>query len=335
MSRLLRLALWVGMVAVLAPVHALGQAARYEKSVPPEILAMYEPSVVSGERPRTVTITQQMIWQLRERPHLGGDVYVLDMDFSQLSTVQRNILINWLEKGAKVLLWGEEMLDAVPCLVPGATVGWSRPGEVCQLAEHPVNTDCRLLSFECSEQGLCRGVQQCPVKMEAIAGTPSVTVAGRIPVKLGSIYFASFDASEQGRWQQSPDRDRWTLNFKQWLLGLPVPRAAETRVALVPGSPGPLRTRDRILLTNGDIVSGTLLTPAFEIRTDYANLRFAVESISSIYLNSGATTYEVIILRNGDRLSGEVRPVTVKLKLELNEELELPKTKIREIACRQ
>ena len=336
MSHRVRLGACVCVAVLLVCEGVLAQASRYEETIPPEILRLFDPAIVQGARPKIVPVTQSIIWALRENPDQGGEVYALDINFEKLSTVQRNVLINWVEKGMKVLLWGKDAIETIPYLVPGATVGWSQAGEATELTDHQVNTDCRLLRFECDNSANpYRGIQQVPAKCEVIAGTKSVVVAGRIPVGLGSIYFAALDPGEKGKWREGADRDRWALNFKQWMLDMPVPGAAETSVAETPVVPSFIGTKDRILLKNGDVVSGTLVTQDFQIATDYANLTFRRDSIWSLFLDAGGRGYEIMILRNGDRLSGVMRPVTVKIKLELNEEIEIAKTKIKEIVVGQ
>ena len=73
------------------------------------------------------------------------------------------------------------------------------------------------------------GVQKGEVICEAIASTNSVIVAGRIRVGLGAVYFASLERGAAGNWSNGADRARWTLNFRQWMIDLPVPGAAQTR----------------------------------------------------------------------------------------------------------
>jgi hypothetical protein len=44
---------------------------------------------------------------------------------------------------------------------------------------------------------------------------------------MGSIFFAFNDRPV---WERCPDKDRWTLNFYHWMLGLDVPEAASTEI---------------------------------------------------------------------------------------------------------
>ena len=122
-----RLGGWLCLLLLAAGQCAFAQESEYHQTIPPEVLRRFDPAVVEGTRPHAVTITQEKIWDLRENPNQGGEVYLLDMDYESLSTVQKNVLINWVRRGAKVLLWGKDRLDALPLLVPGGTLGWSAP----------------------------------------------------------------------------------------------------------------------------------------------------------------------------------------------------------------
>lgn len=98
-------------------VHA--QRSKYEKTIPPEILRRYDPDVVSGKRPKIVTITQAMIFSLRQEPDRGGDYYRLGFEPEELSSAQQEILREWISHGAKVVVWGRNdfnirVLSAIP-----------------------------------------------------------------------------------------------------------------------------------------------------------------------------------------------------------------------------
>jgi len=48
-----------------------------------------------------------------------------------------------------------------------------------------------------------------------------------------------------------------------------------------------------------------------------------------------AGTRDRLLLRNGDRLSSVAQPVTVAIKLDLDEETEIARKRIREVVCRR
>ena len=53
--------------------------AGYEDIIPPEILRLSNPEIIKKQIPIVVSITQPMIWGLRDKPDLGGDVYSFDL----------------------------------------------------------------------------------------------------------------------------------------------------------------------------------------------------------------------------------------------------------------
>lgn len=99
------------MLAVPASFCAETETPDYTKTIPPEILAKYDPGLVDGTRPKIVTITQEMIWSLRTKPDQGGDVYTLDLKPSEISTVQKNVLLEWIKAAHNVLLQEDEFFS--------------------------------------------------------------------------------------------------------------------------------------------------------------------------------------------------------------------------------
>lgn len=210
---------------LMVTTSSFSQVGRYEATIPPEILAEYDQGIVTGNRPEFVTITQPMIWSLRSNPNLGADVYRLDMDVSELSSAQIKVIQNWVSSDYKVLLWGRQECVEYANLFEG--FGGERQVYASEirvnLAPHPVNTDCTNVRFE-SAVGHLVYFAQAPEKTEVIASAKKGVVAGMFPYGSGSVYFVS----NSSNWKRGADKDRWTLNFYQWMLGLPVPGAAVT-----------------------------------------------------------------------------------------------------------
>lgn len=209
------------------------QIKAYVATIPPETLRLYDPSVVDGTWIQVVTITQTMIWELREQPDLGGNVYTFDLEPAKLSTVQKRILRNWVASGKTILLWGEKDLDIYARLFPDLmTVGEGKRDEPLGLAQHPVNTDVHDIRFLTSRDRdqrmpwIYRYLITYPPETEVLASVSSGIVAGKIPLGQGNVYFASMGDD----WPKSTDKDRWTLNFHQWMFGKPIPEAARTRI---------------------------------------------------------------------------------------------------------
>jgi hypothetical protein len=91
---------------------------------------------------------------------------------------------------------------------------------------------------------------------------------------------------------------------------------------------------DRIILKNGDVVTGELLTPIFTIRTSYGgSITFNRTDIKVIAIEGGGQNIDTILLRNGDKLSGVVGPDSINIRLEDKQstKLNISKDKIKEI----
>ena len=65
-------------------------------------------------------------------------------------------------------------------------------------------------------------------------------------------------------------------------------------------------TSDRVVLRNGDILSGQVQTKTFPLRTAYGTFRFEAAQIASIEFDSTRPHLAVVLLKNGDRLNGRV-----------------------------
>jgi len=65
-------------------------------------------------------------------------------------------------------------------------------------------------------------------------------------------------------------------------------------------------TFDRVVLKSGDILSGNIQTTIFPVRTSYGTFRLEMPKIASIEFDEKGPNTAVVLLRNGDRLSGTV-----------------------------
>lgn len=206
---------------------------KYLATIPPEVLEQYDPVVIDDAQRKTVIITQSMIWQLRDGLPSGGHVYQFDLEPLQLSTVQKEIIRRWILDGHSVLLWGAHDVETYAHLFTDMlTVGTADPAERPRLALHPVNTDVHALDFLTSRDGdqeapwLYRCLTTYPPTTEIVASVDAGALAGKFPFGKGTVYFASLGDT----WPRGSDKDRWELNFRQWMLGKPIPKAAVTHV---------------------------------------------------------------------------------------------------------
>lgn len=196
---------------------------RYKNTIPSEVLKQYHKDIVSGAKPKIVIITQSMIKSLVKKPNQGGDVYCLDMDVEEISSSEKNILLGWVENGQKILLWGgEDMWEYAPLFSNKVKIS-GKTGMDVKLANHPVNTDVSDITFKGKSNAYVY-LHDCPPGTEVIAYVKDDVIAGKFPYGKGSVYFAGFGEY----WDSGKDKDRWTLNFYHWMLGLPVLGRAET-----------------------------------------------------------------------------------------------------------
>jgi len=89
------------------------------------------------------------------------------------------------------------------------------------------------------------------------------------------------------------------------------PLSPDTRPAQQPqpsASPG---TLDRVILKSGDSLSGHIQTTTFPVRTAYGTFQLEAPQIASIEFDEKGPNTAVVLLRNGDRLSGAVEMESV------------------------
>ncbi len=100
-------------------------------------------------------------------------------------------------------------------------------------------------------------------------------------------------------------------------------------------TPADLTQADRVILKNGDVVTGALLTPQFSIKTSYTSLVFNAQEIAAIVLEGGGQNIETLLLKNGDKLSGVIEPKAVTVRLASGQQIDIQKDKIKEIRTKR
>ena len=90
---------------------------------------------------------------------------------------------------------------------------------------------------------------------------------------------------------------------------------------------------DRIILKSGDNLSGQLQTKAFTLKTSYGTFKFEAPEISYIDFDTKDKDkdIDVIVLKIGDRLSGEVEAESVKFLLRSGKEVSFEGKAIKKI----
>lgn len=325
--------------ACVISVGAQDMLQTYQRLIPPEILKRYDADIVAGKRPRFVTISEKMIWDLRTQPNQGGDVYNFNLDPSALSSVQIDVIREWIRNGGRVVLWGQESVAKyISMLHPDISVQLSVVKPM-KLTDHPVNTDCRLVNFSHHTYNPSGRnwdsivLRNTPDETEVIASNDTGLLAGRIPYGRGEIIVVMAGSG----WDMGNDRFRWKLNFDHWALRMAVPGAAERAnvgaggAAIAGGVPRP----DRILLKNGDSITGKIVTERFIVRTSYAELPFETKAVDSIILEGAGQNIEMLVLRTGDRLSGVLQNQSVEIEIQGGQKSAIAKDKIKEVSIFQ
>jgi hypothetical protein len=89
---------------------------------------------------------------------------------------------------------------------------------------------------------------------------------------------------------------------------------------------------DRVILKNGDTISGKILTEVLNLKTSYGDLKFKISDVSVINLEGGsAQNIDSVILKVGDKVSGVLQNTTIKLKMNNGNEIVISKDKIKDI----
>lgn len=97
----------------------------------------------------------------------------------------------------------------------------------------------------------------------------------------------------------------------------------ETTAAPVPAKQPPESDVDRVILRNGDILSGTITTTDFHWKAPYASLSFKRDQIRAITLSRDSGESGIIELYSGDRISGVLENTSVEMTLEYGQRVPL------------
>ena len=85
-------------------------------------------------------------------------------------------------------------------------------------------------------------------------------------------------------------------------------------------------TKDKIYLKNNDKVSGDLSLEKITIIAPYATIKFQLHSIAEINYDTSTIT-----MKNGDKMRGQILPVSIDIKLSNNQTIKINKNRISKI----
>jgi len=93
--------------------------------------------------------------------------------------------------------------------------------------------------------------------------------------------------------------------------------------------------QDRIILNNGDTLSGQILTAAFTLTTFYGTLNFETDRIQQINIQGDGGDVDFVMLKTGDRLSGTIEESLIRIKIDSGKEVVVSKEKIKDVLFRK
>ncbi|MEM4245011.1 MAG: hypothetical protein QXR60_02300 [Candidatus Nanoarchaeia archaeon] len=106
-------------------------------------------------------------------------------------------------------------------------------------------------------------------------------------------------------------------------------------MAAAPSSSPQAEKFDQIVLKNGDVLSGDVLTGVFFVKTSYGKLELNARDIQTINFEGGGLNIDVVTLRMGDKLSGVVHSDKITIRLRTGAEMSLDKDKVKDVIFKQ
>ena len=341
-----------------------------EDLIPPEILKQMDPDILSGKRPTFATIKQQDIFGLRDTPRYPTDFVTFDFDPMKLSSVQTEIIKNWIAAGHNpVYLTAsspreqereyadrfnlDSDLERYRSLMSPMKVIVVEKWKGIRTNEHKVCTDVGGVTLPYATSRFSArwmyGIANCPSESSVMwhinshvdedgvnrgNDTTPLALCGRFPIGDGHV-FVGYSMKHKTT-LSGTDTRRWELNYWHWALGLPVPGAANTNT-LAAGSLSLAEAAklDVISLKNDDVISGTIVTPKINFESSVGKFEFPVEKIEKISFEGSGSKVDTIALRTGDKLSGQIQNDAIKINLASGQTADIDRDKIREIRLRK
>ncbi|MFA7126349.1 MAG: hypothetical protein WC182_02140 [Bacilli bacterium] len=330
-------------ITCLLVVFVVGQGfCAYEDTIPPEILAQMDKEILSGKRPTFAFITETDIFSLRENPKFDADFVRFNFEPGYLSSIQTQILLNWIEGGFnRIYFYGSEINKYAHYLPSSSNSTYIDSGNSKSLSiplqNHVVNTDCKIVYFK-SELNPNASISKNLSKNRANALKNLSPGSSAIAQTKGGEVVAGCVRHESGGGEtyfrvgtNGVDSDRWRLNYWHWALGLPVPGAADDTIygsSSISTLAEAVRY-DQIILKNNDTITGIILDEEFSIRTSYTFLTFKNDTIDKIEFEGSTTNLDIIILRLGDKISGNLENSSVHIMLNSGQEITIDNDKIK------
>jgi|GEM_PF-2501471 len=295
----------------------VAQSAMSADVLPPEVARQMDPYILSGTRPRIAFIRREDIFGLRDNPTLEADFVRLDLEPSELTTVERRILDAWLRSGSNRLLLKSDDMVKYSGLMGLEGTYRERGLWKLTLGDHPVNTDCQEVQVD-------KAMARVPPDAIVVATAAGYPAAGSFTFGQTTVFFTDDP--------RGSDLRRWYLNFMHWALGLKVPGAAEVRLRGRQATTlADAARHDSVILKNGDALAGFILNSTFEIETPYAALKLPRQHLERVVFKGSNQPVDVVHLRSGDVVSGTVRSQQLSIELIDGETISLEMDAVHEL----
>jgi hypothetical protein len=199
------------------------------ETIPPEILKQMNKEILEGKRPTIHQLRQGEIFSLRENPKFQTDFVTFDFDIEKISSVQMEILENWIRSGNnKIYLEDLQILKYISLFKP--VISDFVYKEANKRLRHPVNTDVKDVLFSTwklhgniyDKRFSYEFLNNLPIHASIIVEGAGEAVCGSFRLNQGEVYFLN---TVKGR-----DARRWLLNYWHWAMGFKVLGAADTNI---------------------------------------------------------------------------------------------------------
>jgi hypothetical protein len=92
---------------------------------------------------------------------------------------------------------------------------------------------------------------------------------------------------------------------------------------------------DKIIMKNGDILSGKITTPDLTLKASYGDLVFLRKDIRSINFEGGGSNTDSVVLKAGDKMSGQILNNSIAITLTNKAKITIDKEKVKQIVFKK
>ena len=133
------------------------------------------------------------------------------------------------------------------------------------------------------------------------------------------------------------DGARWTLNWKHWIMGLPVPGAVSPVIGGQQSkgiSLSEAAAYDIVMLRNGDLVAGIIRDNTLTVETSDATVTLERSATRKIVFKGGAEKTDAVTRTSGAKISGTVQNKVLQFEPAGGEPVALARDRVKAIRFR-